>query len=82
MGGIVGRPKKFQREIERHRELYETRDLRRVRNNWVLYWRFLSHLTTTGYHPRTIETYYTRVGKFMRWLDGKSLRKIRKSDIE
>jgi len=60
MGGIVGRPKKFQREIERHRVLYEGRDLRRVRNNWVLYWRFLAHLTTIGYRPRTIESYYTR----------------------
>ena len=82
MGGIVGRPKKFQREIERHRVLYEGRDLRRVRNNWVLYWRFLAHLTTIGYRPRTIESYYTRVGKFIRRLGGKSLRRVRKSDVE
>jgi len=82
MGGIVGRPKKFQREIERHRLLYEARDLRRVRNTWVLYWRFLAHLTTIGYRPRTIETYYTRIGRFVRWLGSKSLRRVRKEDVE
>ena len=82
MGGIVGRPKKFQREIECHRALYEARDLRRVRNNWVLYWRFLAHLTAIGYQARTIETYYTRLEKFLRWLGDKSLRRVRKADIE
>ena len=82
MGGKVGRPTKFQREIHHYRELYETRDLHRVRNNWVLYWRFLAHLEDMGYRAHTINDYYFRLKKFIRWLGPKSLRRVRKSDVE
>lgn len=61
MGGKVGRPRQFQREIRHYRELYESRDLRRVRNNWVLYWRFLAHLEDMGCRPHTINDYYFRL---------------------
>ena len=38
------RPRKFEREIEHHRRLYEHRELRRVTDDWIFYWRFLAHL--------------------------------------
>ena len=55
MGGKVGRLKKFQRDIECYRKLYESKDLRRVRDNWVFYWRFLAHLQDIGYRTNTIQ---------------------------
>ena len=82
MGRKVGRPRQYQREIRHHRELHEAKDLRRVRDNWVFYWRFLAHLEDMGYRPHTINDYYFRLKKFLRWLDGKALRKVRKADIE
>ena len=82
MGGKVGRPRKFQREIERHRSLYEARDLRRVRDNWIFYWRFLAHLEDVGYRLSTIHGYYYRLRKFLRRLGRKPLRRVRRSDVE
>jgi len=82
MGSKTGRPKKFQRDIERHRRLYESRDLRRVRNNWVLYWRFLAHLEDIGYRPRTVQRYHGKLRIFLIWLEPKSLRRVRKTDVE
>ena len=82
MGGKVGRPRKFQREILRYRVLYESKNLRWVRDNWILYWRFLAHLEDIGYRPRTIEGYHCRLDKFLRWLEDKSVRRVRKQEVE
>ena len=82
MGGKTGHPRKFQRDIAHYRKLYASKDLRRVRKNWILYWRFLAHLEDIGYRPHTVQDYHHRLRKFIRWLDEKSLRRVRKSDVE
>jgi site-specific recombinase XerD len=82
MGGKVGQPRKYQREIAQHRRLYENKSLHRVRDNWVLYWRFLAHLEDIGYRPRTVERYHEKLRTFLRWLEGRSVRRVRRSDVE
>jgi site-specific recombinase XerD len=82
MSWKAGGPQKFQREIQHHRGLYEGKDLRRVRNNWVFYWRFLAYLEDIGYRPRTIQGYYDRLSRFLRWLGRKPLRRVRQGEIE
>jgi len=82
MGGKVGQPKRFQRDIEDHRSLYEGKELRRIKDNLVFYWRFLAHLEDIGYRPRTVQAYHERLRKFLRWLGDRSLRKVRRADIK
>jgi len=74
--------RKFERDIERHRALYGRRNLRFVRNNEVLYWRFLAHLQDRGYQPRTVERYHGQLRMFLCWLAGKPLRRVRREDVE
>ena len=58
MGRHPTRPRKFEREIEHHRRLYEHRELSRVTDNWIFYWRFLAHLQDRDYRPRTVQRYH------------------------
>jgi site-specific recombinase XerD len=74
--------RKFERDIERHRALYGRRNLRFVRNNEVLYWRFLAHLQDRGYQPATVQRYYGQLRTFLRWLAGRSLRRTRREQVE
>lgn len=74
--------RKFQRDIQHYRELYGRRNLRFVRNNAVLYWRFLAHLEDHGYRPRTVERYHEKLRTFLRWLGAPSLRRIKRKDVE
>ena len=82
MGRHPTRPRKFEREIEHHRRLYEHRELSRVADNWIFYWRFLAHLQDRDYRPRTVGRYHQMLRSFLRWLDGRSLRRVVREDIE
>lgn len=82
MAHIAGKPRKFQTDIKYYSSLYEHKNLRFVRNNWVFYWRFLASLEDIGYRPRTIERYHEKLRTFLNWLGSKSLRKVRKEDVE
>ena len=73
---------KYLREIEQHRPLYKDKNLKYVRDNWIFYWRFLSYLEDIGYRPRTIERFHEKIRMFLNWIRNKSLRKIKKKDIE
>ena len=81
-GEVVQRCKdgerKFQRDIGRHRELYGRRNLRFVRNNAVLYWRFLAHLEDRGYRPRTVERFHEKLRTFLRWVGARSVRRLKR----
>lgn len=74
--------RKFELEIQRARARYANRNLRFVRKNEVLYWRFLAHLQDTGYRPRTVERYHEKLRTFLRWLEGRSLRRVKREEIE
>jgi len=74
--------RKFQRDIRHARSLYSKRDLRFVRNNEVLYWRFLAYLEDMGYRPRTTERYYAKLRTFLAWLGHRSLRRVKREEIE
>ncbi len=82
MGRHPTRPRKFEREIEHHRRLYEHRELSRVADNWIFYWRFLAHLQDRDYRPRTVGRYHQMLRSFLSWLDGRSLRRVVREDIE
>ena len=82
MGRHPTRPRKFEREIEHHRRLYEHRELSRVTDNWIFYWRFLAHLQDRDYRPRTVGRYHQMLRSFLPWLDGRSLRRVSREDIE
>ena len=69
MGRHPTRPRKFDREIEHHRRLYEHRELSRVTDNWIFYWRFLAHLQDRDYRPRTVERYHQMLRSFLVWTD-------------
>jgi site-specific recombinase XerD len=77
-----GGQRKFQRDIRHARTVYGKRNLRFVRNNEVLYWRFLAHLQDMGYRPRTIERYYAKLRTFLEWLGHRSLRRVKREEIE
>jgi site-specific recombinase XerD len=74
--------RKFQRDIQRSRTLYGKRNLRFVRNNDVLYWRFLSYLEDMGYRPRTVERYHEKLRTFLKWLGQRSVRRVKREDVE
>lgn len=74
--------RKFEVEIQRARARYAKRNLRFVRTNEVLYWCFLAHLQDSGYRPRTVERYYEKLRTFLRWLGGRSLRRVKREDVE
>ena len=74
--------RKFQRDIRRHREIYGRRNLRFVRNNAVLYWRFLAHLEDRGYRPRTVERFHEKLRTFLRWVGARSVRRLKRGDME
>jgi site-specific recombinase XerD len=78
----AGLPRKFQKDIEHYRLLYQKKNLRYVRNNQVFYWMFLSRLTDIGYQPRTIERYHEKLRTFLNWLGTTSIRRVRKKHIE
>ena len=61
--------------VRRHRELS------RVTDNWIFYWRFLAHLQDRDYRPRTVQRYHQML-RFLSWLDGRSLRSVVREDIE
>ena len=67
MGRHPTRPRKFEREIEHHRRLYEHRELSRVTDNWIFYGRFLAHLQDRDYRPRTVQRYHQMLRRFLRW---------------
>jgi integrase/recombinase XerD len=69
-------------DIRRYRELYGRRNLRFVRNNAVLYWRFLAHLEDRGYRPRTVERYHEKLRTFLRWTGARSVRRLKRADVE
>ena len=62
--------------------LHEHRELSRVTDNWIFYWRFLAHLQDRDYRPRTVKRYHQMLRSFLRWLDGRSLRSVVREDIE
>ena len=74
--------RKFQRDIRRYRELYGRRNLRFVRSNAVLYWRFLAHLEDRGYRPRTVERFHEKLRTFLRWVGTRSVRRLKAQDVE
>jgi site-specific recombinase XerD len=74
--------RKFELEINRARLRYGKRNLRFVRSNEVLYWRFLAHLQDIGYRPRTVERYHEKLRTFLRWLEGRSLRRVKREQVE
>ncbi len=74
--------RKFQRDIRQYRELYGRRNLRFVRNNAVLYWRFLAHLEDRGYRPRTVERFHEKLRTFLRWIGARSVRRLKRDDVE
>lgn len=82
MSWKTGKQKKFQRDIQEHRRLYEGKNMRRVRENWVFYWRFLAHLEDIGYRPPTVAGYHVRLRMFLVWLGGKSLRRVTRRQVE
>ena len=61
--------RKYQRDIRHSRTLYGKRSLPFVRNNDVLYWRFLSYLEDMGYRPRTVERYHEKLRTFLKGWD-------------
>lgn len=79
---LVNTAPKYLREINKHRKLYEHKNLRYVRDNNVFYWRFLASLQDNGYQPSTIDNYRYRLRRFLDWLDTKSVRRVKKKDIE
>ena len=82
MSHTAGLPRKFERDVQHHRILYEKKNLRYVRNNQVFYWRFLAHLQDRGYRPRTVERYYEKLRTFLGWLGTTSVRRVRKDQVE
>jgi len=78
----VGLRRKFQKDIQQYRDLYQNKNLRYVRNNQVFYWRFLAHLEDIGYRPRTVERYHEKLRTFLRWLGTTSVRRVRKQQVE
>jgi site-specific recombinase XerD len=74
--------RKFQQDIRRYRELYGGRNLRFVRNNTVLYWRFLAQLEDKGSRPRTVERYHEKLRTFLRWVGARSVRRLKREDVE
>jgi site-specific recombinase XerD len=78
----AGKKLKFQRAIQRSRTLYGKRNLRFVRNNEVLYWRFLGHLEDMGYRPTTVERYYGQLRRFLTWIKHRSVRRLKREDVE
>ncbi len=78
----LGKNAKYLREIRENRVLYDSKNLKYVKKNWIFYWRFLAKLEDIGYRPRTIQRYYYQLKGFLRWLGNKSLRKVKKKDIE
>lgn len=74
--------RKFEREIQLARSRYGNRNLRFVRKNEVLYWRFLAHLQDLGYRPRTVERYHEKLRTFLQSLEGRSLRRVKREEIE
>ena len=76
------RPLKFEREIDHHRRLHQHLELSRVTDNWIFYWRFLAHLQDREYRPRTVERYHEKRRSFLRWLDGRPLRRVGRDDVE
>jgi integrase/recombinase XerD len=74
--------RKFQRDIQNSRTLYGKRNLRFVRNNHVLYWRFLAHLEDIGYRPRTVGRYHEKLRIFLKWLGQRSVRRVKRADVE
>lgn len=73
---------KYSREIEKHRKLFAKKNLKYVRDNWIFYWLFLANLEDTGYRPMTVERYYYQLKGFLEWLGNKSVRRVKKKDIE
>jgi len=78
----AGLPRKFQKEIQYYRALYQHKNLLYVRNNQVFYWRFLAYLEDLGYRPRTVERYHEKLRTFLKWLGDRPLRKVRKEEME
>jgi len=79
---MVGEKQKCLKEIDKHRVLYAQKNMKYVRNNTIFYWRFLAHLEDAGYRPSTIEKYYYQIKLFLDWRGSKSVRKVKKADIE
>jgi len=77
-----GGKRKYIWEIEQHRQLYKDKNLKYARDNWAFYWCFLFHLEDIGYRPRTIERFHEKLRMFLNWIGNKSLRKIKKEDVE
>jgi site-specific recombinase XerD len=50
--------------------------------NGIFYWRFLSYLEYIGYRPRTIQKYYDKLSKFLKFIYEKSLKKIKRKDVD
>lgn len=82
MSHTAGQPRKFQIDIQYYRSLYEVKNLRYVRDNWVFYWRFLAHLQDIGYQPRTVERYHEKLKTFLKWLGPKPLRTVHRQEVE
>jgi len=78
----AGLPRKFQRDIQYYRAVYQSKNLQYVRNNQVFYWRFLSHLEDIGYRPRTVARYHVELKTFLNWLGATSVRRVRKEQVE
>lgn len=74
--------RKFQQDIRRYRELYGRRNLRFIRNNAVLYWRFLAYLEDRGYRPRTVERFHEKLRTFLQWMGAHSVRRLKRQDVE
>lgn len=82
MGRCAQGERMFEGDIQRSRTLYGKRNLRFVRNNTVLYWRFLAHLQDIGYRPRTVGRYHEKLRTFLRWLGHRSVRRVKRDDVE
>lgn len=78
----AGEKEKCLKEINRYRKLYSNKNLKYVKNNYVFYWRFLAHLEDIGYRPMTIGRYYSQIKKFLNWRGNKTVRKVKKTDME
>jgi len=82
MGILSGKKPKYLREIEKHKKLYNKKNLKFVRDNWIFYWRFISYLEEIAYRPRTIERFLEKIRLFLKWLNRKSIRKVKNKDID
>ena len=82
MTKYINKKYKYQKEIEKHRLLYENKGLKRVKDKWIFYWKYLAHLIDIGYSQRTVRDYYGVLRMFLMWTKKETVDIINKQDIE